>query len=603
MSYLLPCELSSGGMLCGETAMDFDRPRENKPRRRPRRLSWLVSRLGLSRSDYPAERRGFVAIQIDGLGYYVLKGALTRRYLPFLRKLVRRRGWAMHRYRVGLPATTPASQLGLMYGDNYDVPGFRWLEKDTKTLRITKSPAVCAEIEKRISARVAKSGGGGILKHGASYCNMFSGDATSSTLTLSTLGQSRTGQLRWRDVLVLFALYFGLFLRIVVLSLWEALLELYEHMRAVQEGGPTRDEGVFPIVRATTNVVFREIATQGCLLDIYRGVPFVYLNYSGYDEVAHHRGPNKAFAKLVLRGIDRQVARIVHATERYGARPYDVILLSDHGQSTTIPWEHLHGQSLTEFILDNAATTRLLRLGADHRSKQVGRALAFTAWLREVEWMLPRSLGRLVQSAAGWMSERLPDEAAGIDWTADGELMVAPTGSLAHVYFTASPAPLKVDQIRREHAGLIEALVAHPSISAVAARCEVEGHSEGAVVIMSSRGTLRVDAHGRSELSGEHPLDVFMDGRELVDDVVRLASMPHAGDLVLFSAKDHGRVVNFQVEMGSHGGLHLDEQSGFVMVPPNVTFDFSQVRSVRDLHRLFAEYHVAENKSVEAAAS
>ena len=62
-----------------------------------------------------------------------------------------------------------------------------------------------------------------------------------------------------------------------------------------------RDEGVFPLVRVATNVVFREIATQGCLLDIYRGVPFVYLNYSGYDEVAHHRGPNSTYAKLMLR--------------------------------------------------------------------------------------------------------------------------------------------------------------------------------------------------------------------------------------------------------------------------------------------------------------
>src|SRR5262245_25042753 len=123
-------------MLSAETTMDFAQ-RHPKRRRRPRRLSWLVSRLGLSRSDYPEEKRGFIAIQIDGLGYYVLKGALTRRYLPFLRKLVRRRGWSLHRYRVGLPATTPASQLAVMYGDNHDVPGFRWLEKETRALRIT----------------------------------------------------------------------------------------------------------------------------------------------------------------------------------------------------------------------------------------------------------------------------------------------------------------------------------------------------------------------------------------------------------------------------------------------------------------------------------
>src|SRR5258706_4462080 len=136
MSYLKPLRVSSSGMLSIETTMDLADPPPPPKRRRPRRLSWLVSRLGLSRSAYPEERRGFIAVQIDGLGYYVLKGALNRRYLPFLRKLVRRRGWSLQRYRVGLPATTPASQLAIMYGDNDDVPGFRWLEQDTSQLPI-----------------------------------------------------------------------------------------------------------------------------------------------------------------------------------------------------------------------------------------------------------------------------------------------------------------------------------------------------------------------------------------------------------------------------------------------------------------------------------
>jgi hypothetical protein len=78
--------------------------------------------------------------------------------------------------------------------------------------------------------------------------------------------------------------------------------------------------------------------------------------------------------------------------------------------------------------------------------------------------------------------------------------------------------------------------------------------------------------------------------------------MAHAGDLVLFSAKDHGRVVNFQVEMGSHGGMHLDEQSAFVMTPPNVHFDFSQVRNVRDLYRLFSGYHAGDDPAAQAAS-
>jgi hypothetical protein len=353
-----------------------------------------VRRLGLSQSDYPAERRGFIGIQIDGLGYYVLRGALTRRYAPFLRKLVRRKGWRLDRYRVGLPATTPASQLAILYGDNHDVPGFRWFEKDTRTLNITKSASVCAALESRVRAHHP-----GVLRHGSSYCNMFSGDADSATLTLSRLGSRSRARLSRADVLIFTLLSIGLMFRILFLSLWETVLELYDHLSAMRDGRPLRDEGVFPLVRVFTNVVFREIAAQGCLVDIHRGVPFIYLNFSGYDEVAHHRGPNSIYAKLVLRGIDAQVRRIVKAVERFGTREYDIVLLSDHGQSTTVPWEHLYGQSLTEFLLEKVAASHLQRIGADFRAKQVGRALAAAQWLRELELMLPRAMGRVVRWA------------------------------------------------------------------------------------------------------------------------------------------------------------------------------------------------------------
>lgn len=557
--------------------------RRQRPRRRGR-TSWLVRRLGLSQSDYPPERRGFIGIQIDGLGYYVLKGALTRRYAPFLRKLIRRKGWRLHRVRVGLPATTPASQLGILYGENSDVPGFRWFDKRTRTLNITKSASVCADLERRVRARRR-----GILRHGSSYCNMFSGDAESSTLTLSTLGARSTARLSRLDVLIFALLSFGLLFRILFLSLWETLIELYDHLSAMQNGRPLRDEGVFPLVRVFTNVVFREIAAQGCLVDIQRGVPFIFLNFSGYDEVAHHRGPNSIYARLVLRGIDAQVRRIIKEVERWGARPYDVVLLSDHGQSTTIPWEHLHGQSLTEFLLEKQALSQLKPIGADHRAKQVGRALAFTQWLRELEWMLPRGVGRVVRWAASWMADRLPDEASGIDWDAASQLIVTPTGSLAHVYFTATDEALSIERIRATHGALVDALVAHESIGAVAARTD-----GGGTEIASKRGLLRIEPSGVRTLVGEHPLVGYLEGEELLPEVIRLVHLASAGDLVLFSAKHEGRVVNFQVEMGSHGGLHLDEQSAFLLLPPDVEFDPAKMRSLRDLNALFAAYHADE---------
>jgi hypothetical protein len=564
--------------------------RRSRPRRRGR-TSWLVRHLGLSQSDYPAERRGFIGIQIDGLGYYVLKGALTRRYAPFLRKMVRRKGWKLHRYRVGLPATTPASQLAIFYGDNYDVPGFRWFEKDSRTLNITKSSSVCAELEKRFSARKP-----GVLKHGSSYGNMFSGDAESAALTLSRMGSRSTAKLSRLDLLIFFMLSFGLLFRILFLSLWETLIELYDHLSAMQNGRPIRDEGIFPIVRVFTNVVFREIAAQGCLVDIQRGVPFIYLNFSGYDEVAHHRGPNSIYARLVLRGIDAQVRKIVKEVERHGMREYDIVLLSDHGQSTTVPWEHLYGQSLTEFLLEKTALSHLKPLGADHRAKQVGRALAFTQWLRELEWMLPRGVGRVVKWLVGRLNDRLPDEATGIDWETASQLIVAPTGSLAHVYFTSTKWPLSIEEIRATQGSLVDALVEHESIGAIAART-----NSGGTEVISKRGHLRIESNGVRTLVGEHPLNGYLEGEELLSEVVRLVHMPHAGDLVLFSAKHDGRVVNFQVEMGSHGGLHLDEQSGFILVPPDLDYDPAKVRNARDLYSLFARYH-ADDDAKDAVA-
>lgn len=566
-------------------------------RRRPRRLgrtSWLIRKLGVAPNAPAPERRGFIGIQIDGLGYYVLRGALTRRYAPFLRGLVKRRGYQLHRYRVGLPATTPASQLGIFYGDNDDVPGFRWYDKQSRTLHVTKSSNVCATLEAEVRERSR-----GILRDGgSSYCNMFSGDADTSTLTLSTLGQPSRTRLGWRDLLIFTLFFTTVFLRIFFLSMWETMLELYDQLVDLRDGRAHRDEGIFPLVRVITNVVFREIATQGCLLDIYRGVPYVYLNFSGYDEVAHHRGPNSVYAKLVLRSIDRQIRRIYAAARRYAAREYDIVLLSDHGQSTTVPWLHLHGQTPTEFILEKLAHTRLGPLGADYRSKHVGRALALTAWLRELRWILPRSLGGPLDVVAGWMQERLPDEAAVIDWSQEASVVFAPTGSLAHLYFTETTDPLTIEALRGLHGPLVDALIGHPSIGLVAARAE-----HGAIEIHSRRGSLRVEAGGTRTRIGEDPLTSVLDGDDTVREIRRLLAMRLAGDLVLFTARDkNGRVVNFQVEMGSHGGLHIDEQAAFVMAPHNLAFDFGKVRSVRDLYRFFESYHHVEETPNTAAA-
>ncbi len=461
----------------------------------------MVGRLGLLPSDYPLERRGFIALQIDGLGYYVLQSALSRRFTPFLWRLVHRRGWRLSRVRVGLPATTPASQLAMFYGINDEVPGFRWFDRATGTLQISKTSQVCADVE---AAARHRSPHGGILRHGSGYCNMFAAEADHTALTLATLGDAPRHALRYRDLLLLFLFQLGVLLRVLILSAWEMTRELVEQLQAMQDGRRTREEGLFPLVRIATNVAFREIATQGCLLDIYRAVPFVYVNFTGYDEVAHHRGPNSAFAKWVLRDIDAQIKRIVQTAERWGRRPYDVVLLSDHGQSTTVPFEQLHGQTLADFVVENAVAARLVPLGADHRAKQVGRALTFASWLGELQWSLPPGLQKSAARLSRWFAARLPDEAADLDWTTEEGIVVAPTGSLAHVYFSHSLTPLTLWEVRQLQPRLVDgagrAIRRLPS-SPVAAPDGGTGDLVARWIAVARRGWRT------KHRSGEHPLD------------------------------------------------------------------------------------------------
>ena len=48
-----------------------------------------------------------------------------------------------------------------------------------------------------------------------------------------------------------------------------------------------------PVLQVFTNIILAEVQTFGVLLDVFRGMPSVYVNYYGYDEVAHGDGPTR----------------------------------------------------------------------------------------------------------------------------------------------------------------------------------------------------------------------------------------------------------------------------------------------------------------------
>src|SRR5512146_3533270 len=78
-----------------------------------------------------AREKGLVIVHVDGLGYDYLIEAIKQGRMPFVSSLVENEGYEILRYRSGLPSTTPFVQAGIIYGNNSEIPSFRWWDKQS----------------------------------------------------------------------------------------------------------------------------------------------------------------------------------------------------------------------------------------------------------------------------------------------------------------------------------------------------------------------------------------------------------------------------------------------------------------------------------------
>ena len=73
----------------------------------------------------------------------------------------------------------------------------------------------------------------------------------------------------------------------------------------------------YPVARAATNVLLRDLSTSLVMEEMYRGTPVIYVDYTDYDEIAHHSGPERAETLDALDGVDETIA---HARARPRSR-------------------------------------------------------------------------------------------------------------------------------------------------------------------------------------------------------------------------------------------------------------------------------------------
>ncbi len=497
-------------------------------RRRFSRAEWCARHFGFALSQDPPHARGILLIQIDGLARRQLERAIKTGRMPFLRALLRRHGHELHTHYSGMPSSTPAVQAELHYGVPNAVPSFSFLDRESGTMGVMMYPTVA----KRIEAALAQQGEG-LLRGGSSWSNIYTGGAApeESHFCAASIGLGDAWRsLRLRLVFLVLLMHLDIAFRLIGLLVAELAIGLWDALHGVfSQGRRVRKELAFLVARVAVCVGLRELVTVGASIDLARGLPIVHVNFLGYDEQSHRRGPDSAFAHWALRGIDRSIRILYRAARRSERRDYEVWVFSDHGQVGCQQADnHVEG-GLEELVRRHWPS-------AGERSRNGRRP------------QLRPSPGHWFGGSGGVRREAHHARDAELSAFEKEEFAVAAMGPVGHIYFGRD---IGADQARRLAAALVR-----DGVPGVLWR---DGPDEAVWLEVGGEHRLPRDASLFDVDAALQP--------ELARDLTALCHDPRAGDLVVLGWAP-GRVPwSFALENGSHAGPARDEVLGFALLP------------------------------------
>lgn len=472
---------------------------------------------------------GLIMLEIDGLALPVLQHAMRNGSAPNMARWLAEKDYELTEWETDLSSQTGASQAGILLGSNEGIPAFRWVEKETATVMSCSAPDDCAEIERRLV-----SGAGILLDGGASRGNLLSGEAEEVILTVSRIDAEKRANPGYR---AFFANGFNV-TRALVLFVWEVILEWTAAVRAARRDVRPRGHrgGVYPFLRGVLCVIIRDLIVFGVLSDMMRGRPAVYATFSSYDEVAHHSGLERADTMEALRKLDQQFGRIEHA-RRFAPRPYELVVLSDHGQTQGATFLQRNGYGLDELVersLREGAVTELT--GADEGGAMVGHAV----------------------TEAGGGGRDKSEKRAKND-VSERSVVVLGSGNLGLIYLMELRRRLTMEEIDERHPDLLGALRGHPHIGWLLVRS-----SEHGAVVLGGAGTNYLSA-GRVE--GEDPLAPFSPTAR--EHLLRTDGFEHVADVMVgsFHDPDLDEGCAFEELICFHGGLGGPQTRPFILHP------------------------------------
>jgi len=528
------------------------------------------------RTDEP----GLVVIQVDGLSHDVLTHSLRAGRVPYISSLIRSGSHELAHWTALLPSTTPASQAGILHGNNDGIPNFRWWEKENGRLLVANHPEDATEIEQRIS-----NGEGLLSPGGASISNIFTGDGDRAFLVMSTIKVKERG-LGQSSAFAWFFVSPYNYLTMIAKYVAEVVKENIQSRRQARAGIEPRMHRGFPYpwVRGATNVALRALGTSLVTQEMLRGTPVIYMDYTDYDEIAHHSGPERAESLDALDGVDRELRTLAKVAEDT-PRPYRFVFLADHGQSLGATFLQRYGVTLQD-VVRSLMGGKASVAAATAQIEDWGQLNTFLGEVSETKGLtgsIARSATRnrrtdghvdLAPELDVTLERREPDasgpEASDAKEEPDEEspdLVVVAGGNLALIYFNAEPGRLSLEKIEARYPDLVEALANHPGIGVLMVRSAEHG-----LICVGRDGINYLD---QDRIEGTDPLAVY--GEHAAASIRRLDEIEHVGDLAVVSLfePEMGEIAAFEELIGAHGGLGGAQTRPFLLHPADWEVDLA----------------------------
>ena len=306
-------------------------------------------------------------------------------------------------------------------------------------------------------------------------------------------------------------------------------------------------------MRGALCVFVRDLIASGVLTDLMRGRPAIYATFSSYDEVAHHSGLERADTLEALRKLDDHFGQIELAS-RYAPRPYEIVVLSDHGQTQGATFKQRNGYGLDELVERSLASGKVSGIaGGDEQSSMVGNA---------------------VVEATGKQPKKAKNDVS------DKDVVVLGSGNLGLVYLMEERRRLTLEEIDERHPELLPALRAHPHVGWLLVRS-----SEHGAVALGANGTHYL-ADGRVE--GEDPLASF--SPTAPQHLLRTDGFEHVADIMVgsFYDADLDEGCAFEELISFHGGIGGPQTRPFILHPAQLEVPEGPIVGAASVHAILS---------------